>query len=214
MQSLPAVAVTVAASPAFAVSLPVLVEDVVTGVRCRGALQLPRRATHEPPGKPSGAVLARLDPLLRAHGDALDAQTEGLDPERLSRTYAALMAALQEAAVMRVDAVELTPATLRDVLPACGEGRGERAQLAELPEGLRALAGELRALKVESERLAEVPDEWVGELTRLEVLNIGAGAYGVSNTELRALPASIGQLGALKQLTLTSGMPQKGSFVL
>ncbi len=202
MQSSPAVAVTVAASPAFAVSLPVLVEDVVTGVRCRGALQLPRRATHEPPGKPSGAVLARLAPLLRAHGDALDAQTEGLDPERLSRTYAALMAALQEAAGMRVDAVELTPATLRDVLPACGGGRADRAQLAELPEGLRALAGELRELKVESTRLAEVPDEWVGELTRLEVLNIGAGGYGVRNTELRALPASLGQLGALKQLTL------------
>ena len=37
MQSSPAVAVTVAASPAFAVSLPVLVEDVMTGVVPRGA---------------------------------------------------------------------------------------------------------------------------------------------------------------------------------
>ncbi len=35
---------------------------------------------------------------MRALGDALAAQEEGLDPERLSRTYAALMAELQEAA--------------------------------------------------------------------------------------------------------------------
>ncbi len=32
---------------------------------------------------------------MSALGDALAAQEEGLDPERLSRTYAALMAELQ-----------------------------------------------------------------------------------------------------------------------
>ena len=187
---------------AFEVPLTVLVGLSRTDLRHRGTLQLPCLV---PPalGPPPAAVLARLFPLLRAHGDALAAQTEGLDPERLSRTYAALIAALQEAAGMRVNAVALTPYTLRDVLPACGEGLDYRAwpQLVELPEGLRALAGELRALKVESERLAEVPDEWVGELTRLEVLHISKGGW--LNTELRALPSTLGQLGTLKKLLLS-----------
>ena len=116
MQAPPAAAATVAAGPAFAVPLPVFVEDDLTGRRYRGTLQLPRLAPSAPV-PPSAAVLARLDPLLRAHGDALAAQTGGLDPERLSRTYAVLMAELQEAvAGMRVDA-ELTPESLRAVLP-------------------------------------------------------------------------------------------------
>jgi len=75
-----------------------------------------------PPGRPSSADLARLRPLMSALGDALAAQEEGLDPERLSRTYAALMAELQEVAGMGVHAVELTPATLAHVLP---EGKEE-----------------------------------------------------------------------------------------
>jgi hypothetical protein len=56
---------------------------------------------------------------MRALGDALAAQEEGLDPERLSRTYAALMSELQEVAGMGVHAVELTPATR----PMSGEVR-------------------------------------------------------------------------------------------
>ena len=98
---------------------------------------------------------------MRALGDALAAQEEGLDPELLSRTYAALMAELQEAAGMGVHAVELTPATLAPVLPE-GQQVDERrnAQLAELPEGLRSLAGEVRELAVRSTRLAVVP-VWV-----------------------------------------------------
>jgi len=155
--------------------LPVLVVNDATGARHCGTLQLPRLAPPAPV-PPSVAVLARLDPLLRAHGDALAAQTGGLDPERLSRTYAALMAELLEAVGMRVDAVELTPESLQAVLPGGGEEEGEdemesengddgRAQLAELPEGLRARAGELRALKVKSTRLAKVP-AWLGDLSR------------------------------------------------
>ena len=59
--------------------------------------------------------------LMRALGDALASQEEGLDPERLSRTYAALMSELQEVAGMGVHTVELTPATLAHVLQE-GEG--------------------------------------------------------------------------------------------
>ena len=179
------------ASAAFAVPLPVLVVDDRDGVQHRGTLQ-------------------------RALGDALAAQEEGLDPERLSRTYAALMAELQEAAGMGVHAVELTPATLAPVLPEGQQGdeegeeedeQGEEgderrnAQLAELPEGLRALAGEVRELAVRSTRLAVVP-VWVAELTRLEALEISGVGDDVGNTLLKSLPASLGQLGALKQLTL------------
>jgi len=133
---------------------------------------------------------------MRALGDALAAQEEGLDPERLSRTYAALMAELQEVAGMGVHAVELTPATLAHVLP-----KG-KAQLAKLPEGLRALAKEVRELAVRSTRLAVVP-RWVGELTRLEALEVSGDVDCYEpNAVLKSLPASLGQLGALKQLTL------------
>ena len=111
------------------------------------------------------------------------------------------MADLQEAAGTGVHAVELTPATLAPVLPEGEEGDEKRnAQLAELPEGLRALAGEMRELAVRSSRLAVVP-VWVGELTRLEALEV-SGVEFDPNPVLKSLPASLGQLGALKQLTL------------
>ena len=126
-----------ATSAAFAVPLPVLVVNDRDGVQHRGTLQLPRRAPASPGRPPSSADLARLRPLMSALGDALAAQEEGLDPERLSRTYAALMAELQEAAGMGVHAVELTPATLAPLLPEGQQGDENRnAQLAELPEGL------------------------------------------------------------------------------
>ena len=189
-----------ATSAAFAVPLPVLVVNDRDGVQHRGTLQLPRRAPASPGRPPSSADLARLRPLMSALGDALAAQEEGLDPERLSRTYAALMAELQEVAGMGVHAVELTPAMLAPVLPE-GEEEGN-AQLAEVPEGLRALAGEMRELAVRSTRLAVVPG-WVGELTRLEALEVSGDVdYEEPNAVLKSLPASLGQLGALKQLTL------------
>jgi hypothetical protein len=203
------------ASAAFAVPLPVLVVNDRDGVQHRGTLQLPRRAPAAAPGRPSSADLARLRPLMRALGDALAAQEEGLDPERLSRTYAALMAELQEVAGMGVHAVELTPATLAHVLPEGEEDEEDeedeegdekgKAQLAELPEGLRALAGELRELVVWSTELAVVPG-WVRELTRLEALEVSGDVHDEDSEEpnfvLKSLPASLGQLGALKQLTL------------
>ena len=96
---------------------------------------------------------------------------------------------------MGVHAVELTPATLAPVLP-----KG-KAQLAELPEGLRAMAGEVRELVVRSTRLAMVPG-WVGGLTRLEAMEVSGVDYYGRNAVLKSLPASLGQLGALKQLTL------------
>jgi len=89
---------------------------------------------------------------------------------------------------MGVHAVELTPATLAPVLPEGEEGDEKcNAHLAELPEGLRALAGEVRELAMRSSRLAVVP-EWVGELTRLEALEV-SGVDNERNTLLKSLPA-------------------------
>jgi hypothetical protein len=122
--------------------------------------------------------------------------TPAPNPERLGRTE------LQGASAMRVHAVALTADTLRTVLPGGEEGC---AQLAELPEGLRMLVGELQVLKVKSSRLVEVP-AWVGELTGLQVLDLGGDfcfeTEDFGNNCLTALPAGLFQLGALKQLTL------------
>ncbi len=50
-------------------------------------------------------------------------------------------------------------------------------------------------------QLTEVP-VWVGELTRLEALEISGVDLDEGNTLLESLPASLGQPGALYQLTL------------
>lgn len=95
--------------------LPIRVSNRNNGSLHCGVIQLPR-ATPSGPCKPSVAELALMRPLMRAHEDALAAQAEGLDLERLSRTYSALMSLLLEVAGMRVHTVELTPATLWPVL--------------------------------------------------------------------------------------------------
>ena len=94
--------------------------------------------------------------------------------------------------------------TAPPVLLTEGNGGKEfRGQLVQLPEGLRELAEELQELTVQSTRLAKVP-AWVGELERLEVLDINGDAEErpLLNTTLRTLPASLGRLRALKALTL------------
>ena len=53
-----------------------------------------------------------------------------------------------------------------------------------------------------STRLAVVP-VWVGELMRLQALEVSGDVDTEEpNSVLKSLPASLGQLGALKQLTL------------
>jgi len=176
-----------------------------TGVQHRGTIQLLRSAPAAAPGRPpSSADLARLRPLMSALGDALAAQELGLDPDRLGRTYAALVSELQEAAGMGVHAVELTPATLAPVLPGEGEEGDEKrnAQLAELPEGLRTGrcgTEKRRTIRPATNIINPLLDSWWG-LTRLEAMEVSGVAR--RNAVLKSLPASLGQLGALKQLTL------------
>ena len=103
------------ASAAFAGPIQVMVVNDRDVVQHRGTLQLPRRAPAAPGRPPSSPDLTRLRPLMSALGDALASQEEGLDPERLSRTYAALMSELQKLAGLGVHKVELTPDTLGPV---------------------------------------------------------------------------------------------------
>ena len=140
---------------------------------------------------------ALLQPLLRAHEAALVAQAEGLDLDRLNRTFAALMARLREMAEVRVHKVELTPDTVGHLIPE-GPAHGH-AELAEWPEGLRELKGELYELKVHSSRLTAVPD-WLSELSCLRTLDLGDAH--TANINLKELPADLGTLWSLETLEL------------
>jgi hypothetical protein len=105
---------------------------------------------------------------------------------------------------MGVHSVELTPATLAPVLPEGEEEEDEEeegdekgnAQLAGLPEGLWAMEGEVRELQCGARDWLWCPGGWGS--SHVEV----SGMYGESNPVLKLLPANLGQLGALKQLTL------------
>jgi len=163
-------------------------DDTSLGTRHLGALHVPCCAQRRT--RPSPADLARLRPLLRAHQAACAAQEEALDVQRLSSTFAPLMQLLREMAGVHAHRVALTPETLSPLLPDGGV-----AELAELPEGLLELAGELRDLNVSSP-LTTLP-AWVGELACLTRLELTGAA-------LKELPPSIGQLGNLQGLVLRS----------
>ncbi len=181
-------------------------DDDYVSVR-RGSIQVPRwmpgcagrDALRIKPWKNQEHFLndALLQPLLRAHEAALVAQAEGLDLERLNRTFAALIGRLREMAEVRVHKVELTPATVGHLIP---DPHGH-AELAEWPEGLRELKGELYELKVHSSRLTAIPD-WLGELSCLRTLDLGAAPGRVNNSNLTELPADLGKLLSLETLAL------------
>jgi len=144
----------VEAGPDLAAQLQVTVEPSAgyPGKQCRGAIQVVRWMPECAKDGRDGCIkpwknkehflnYALLRPLLRAQEAALVAQAEGLDLERRNRTFATLMGRLLEMAEVRVHKVELTPATVGHLIP---EGPAHRqAELAEWPEGLRELKGEL-----------------------------------------------------------------------
>jgi hypothetical protein len=126
---------TVEAGPEFAARLPVVVVprysssldgSTNTAAVHRGTLLVPRwmPASRSAPKKASPADRAALLPLLRAHQEALAALEKSTDLvdaqrlERLSRTFAALMAQLQAMARLQVHRVELSPKTVGHLLPA------------------------------------------------------------------------------------------------
>ena len=72
-----------------------------------------------------------------------------------------------------------------------------------ISEDLRWIAGNVEVLKVESEQLRAIP-AWVRELANLRSLAVGADLDGFeyANVVFREIPASIGELGALRELRL------------
>jgi hypothetical protein len=102
------------------------------------------------------------------------------------------------------------PASLRSEGEEDEEGGAQgNAQLVKLPEGLRALSGELRELVVRSTRLAVVPG-WVGELTAMEVSGVcssencrrASGSSGRSAAHARMAERAGGTAGCRGQTDL------------
>jgi len=93
-----------------------------------------------------------------------------------------------------ISRVELTPGTLAPLfqLPS------REAQLQELPVDLHRLKGEVFQLTVASSVLKALP-EWIGDFTRLYVLEI-SGPW--CNNEMKELPESLGELQSLGTLKL------------
>ena len=73
-------------------------------------------------------------------------------------------------------------------------------RLVALPAELRACAGRVRRLAVESEVLEYLP-AWLGELTGLTELRVGGSDH--TNCPLRELPKEVGQLTRLQTLDLS-----------
>ncbi len=170
----------------------------------------------------SEADSSHLETLLRAHEEAMAGQRSKLDAAALASTFAPLLAAVAKLEGRRARVVDLSAKNLESCLGIDNISRldpdfwesmisGNRfsSQVTEVPTGLRAMAEYLEALVVESQWLTEVP-EWVGEMTRLRTLAVGAD-FGESLKFVkfpnefhltRALPGSIGRLTALKELRL------------
>ena len=131
-------------------------------------------------------------------------------PERLSLTYAALMAELQEAARMGMHphghhSQSSAPHRKLPHLP-CQRTQplGQLRQMSvALLIALLALHHLLFLLALGQHRPQRGRRKLhrVGELTRLEAIEV-SGVENERNTLLKSLPASLGQLGSLKQLTL------------
>jgi Leucine-rich repeat (LRR) protein len=149
-----------------------------------------------------------LQPLLRKHRAALDAQEVFLDADGLVESFYPLLKLVREMQGIWAHKVNLSSTSLDPLL------RTEDTEVDELPEDLRRLKDHLKELRVQSARLSSLPD-WLGELKHLESLNLdGTSAYMMSlddeeipndpwNYEMTMLPTSIGDLGVLKRMHLS-----------
>ena len=188
------------------------------GVLHRGTLQLPRRAPAAPGRPPSSADLARLRPLMSTLGDSRRVSSPTHSQSRaphhkLPHLPCQHPQPLRQLRQLRV-ALLIAFLALLLVLLALGQHRRQRGrrQLHRVHAHPRRLlqirhqrrVGAAQPLRVEALFLR-------GEREALEVSGVkytraqvaaGAGDSVAGNTMLKSLPASLGQLGSLKQLTL------------
>jgi len=147
------------------------------------------------PAAPTAEDLRCLAPLELALSEALTAQRVCWDAEALLAAFAPLSKFVGDSQGIRENSVDLSLKALDNLFGT----QGKRLMLFDLPEDLRELKAEMRELMVESVALCEVP-EWVGEFVHLEVLQLESNDG--ENPVLKKLPASFGNLCALKSLTL------------
>jgi len=164
-------------------------EDVVLRVPCSKPAQS---------NVPSAEDLLRLAPYERALREVLDAQQLCFDAEALTKAFALLLKEVADMQGIRADKVDLSS----DVLNALPKMWG-MVTLLEVPEDLLLLQEEVRELHLNAHSLAEIPG-WLGELVHLEVLCLDGtgGGQGDCNCFLTELPVALGNLHALKTLTL------------
>ena len=132
--------------------------------------------------------MERLEALLRAHDETVAGQSARPDVLEMMRTFAPLLAAVRNTEEFRA-LMDRSEKNLGDCL--CKNN----AEGAKLPEDRRRIEGDLEVLKVESQRLTELP-VWAGQV----------GAHFDRRDDYRTMvleiPASIGKLGALRELRL------------
>ena len=187
----------------FFEELRVKVFDKETQQESERVLRVPCRCRKPEGGKSWGREEDRegLEGLLRAHEEAVAGQRGRPDALELTRTFAPLLAAVRKMEGRQARTVDLSYENLGECLGMEEDGgRG----LTRLPEDLRRIAGDVEVLKVESLQLRVLP-AWMGELENLRSLAVGADFVEVTlykNNFIREIPASIGELGALRELRL------------
>ena len=143
----------------------------------------------------------RLEALLQAHEEAVAGQRARPNSQELWRTFVPLLSAMRRMEGHRLRRVDLSALHLIEYLDLDWtlQYTNEIPELTRLPEDLRRIAGDVEELLVESSRITTLP-EWVGEMENLRFLEVGTSDW--TNTLLREIPASIGELRALRELSL------------
>lgn len=138
-----------------------------------------------------------LEPLLRAHAEAVAAQKTILDATKLKRTFEPLLEAVKSMQGWRARRVDLSTDNLDKCLGT------EFAEIVELPEDLQLIKDQVQCMTVCASSLTVIP-QWLGQLAHLQTLHLcgWSEAQQGGNFRIRELPESIGDLSALKNLAI------------
>ena len=148
--------------------------------------------------------IAGLDGLLRAHEDSVAGQRGRPNALELMRTFAPLLAEVWKMERWQARSVDLS---MRNLETCLGMEIGEA--VTRLPEDLRRIAGDVEVLTVEIFQLRALP-AWLGELEILRGWPVLVGyEFQPENEFIREIPASIGELRALRELRLQGLMNVK-----